>query len=129
MPSLPLCLGRRLAKLARSVNRSRRVCQRACLAIGIASAHGFNPLTRLASADENAASSHPLPQGGEGEIPTLRRPHSFIVHFITNVETPGKGCAFPLRETTPFFPCSDHPGARRATPPHLRRGVPKKLPS
>ena len=25
-----------------------------------------DPLTRLASADENASSSHPLPQGGEG---------------------------------------------------------------
>ena len=27
---------------------------------------GLDPLTRLASADENASSSHPLPQGGEG---------------------------------------------------------------
>jgi hypothetical protein len=28
--------------------------------------NGRNPLTRLASADENASPSHPLPQGGEG---------------------------------------------------------------
>src|SRR5208282_6481536 len=27
-----------------------------------------DPLTRLASADENASSSHPLPQGGEGRV-------------------------------------------------------------
>ena len=26
----------------------------------------LDPLTRLASADESASSSHPLPQGGEG---------------------------------------------------------------
>jgi len=30
------------------------------------STSGLDPLTRLASADENASSSHPLPQGGEG---------------------------------------------------------------
>ena len=28
--------------------------------------NGRDPLTRLASADENASPSHPLPQGGEG---------------------------------------------------------------
>jgi hypothetical protein len=30
---------------------------------------------------------------------------------------------------TPLSSCQHHPGARRATPPHLRRGVLQALPS
>src|SRR5271170_5860526 len=35
------------------------------------------------------------PKGARAETLAFRRPDSFIVHFITNVQTPGKGAAFP----------------------------------
>jgi hypothetical protein len=35
----------------------------------------------------------------------------------------------PRRVTTPEALVQHHPGARRATPPHLRRGAQQELPS
>ena len=66
MPSLPLRLGRRLAKLARFVNLSRRAGPGACLAIAIWSFHRFDPLTRPSPADENAGGRPPSPPKGRG---------------------------------------------------------------
>src|SRR5271170_2874298 len=89
MPGLPLRLGRCLAKLARRVNLPRRARQRGCLAVGIWSFHGFDPSPvspRLMKTPRRATLS---PKGARAETRAFRRPHSFIVHFIANGETPG----------------------------------------
>ena len=62
-----LGFGRRLAKLARFVNLSRRACQGTCLALGIWSFHGFDPLTRPAPAGESAGCRPPSPPKGRGQ--------------------------------------------------------------
>src|SRR5271170_5438532 len=95
MPSLPLRLGRRLAKLARFVNLSRRACPRACLAIGIGSFHRFDPLTPTTSkawgplpspADENAGGRPPSPPKGRG--PSLS--HSTVSLLLSFSSSPNK---------------------------------------
>src|SRR5579864_7346618 len=56
---LKLRVGRRLAKLARFNNLSRRGCRGTCPSIGISSFHPFDPLTRPAPAGESAGCGPP----------------------------------------------------------------------
>jgi hypothetical protein len=47
--------------------RGLRICKQVLVWAPALEVTMDNPLTRLASADENASASHPLPQGGEGK--------------------------------------------------------------
>lgn len=64
----------RVTKLTRLINLPHGAGEGASLAIGMRSIHGLDPLTRLASTDEIASASHPLPQRGRGR--RIRISHS-----------------------------------------------------
>ena len=82
------------------------------VASDLRSNNGYDPLTRLASADESASASHPLPQGGEGwknNPPQLRNP----------------GVASDLRSNNGYDPLTrpaSSDESSSASHPHSQRG-------